>query len=167
MKKILLVEDDNEISQLLTTVLSSDYQIVPAYSGTEGLLQFANQAFDLVLLDIMLPGKTGEEVLAEIREHSTLPIIMLTALSDKKKVSECLLKGADDYLSKPFDIDELKARLAVQFRRAQGGNQELAINDYKNIQLDGEMFQLVRGAERVQLAKKKCLIFSYKFNISP
>lgn len=160
MKKILLVEDDTEISQLLTTVLSNDYHVTPAYSGTEGLLQFAHQEFDLVLLDIMLSGKTGEEVLLEIREKSGVPIVMLTALSDKKLISDFLLKGADDYLTKPFDIEELQARIAVQIRRT--GHQQVVeekVTRYKNIQLAEDMFQLIRDDQSVQLAKKEFLIF--------
>lgn len=163
MKKILLVEDDTEISQLLTTVLSADYQVVPAYSGTEGLLQFAHQAFDLVLLDIMLSGKTGEEVLLEIREQSAIPIVMLTALSDKKLVSDFLLKGADDYLTKPFDISELQARIAVQIRRTQSAVAE-KVTCYKNIQLLEDMFQLANDETTVQLAKKEFLIFQLLVN---
>lgn len=159
MKKILVVEDDNEISKMLTTVLSSEYQIIPAFSGTEGLLQFANQAFDLVLLDIMLLGKTGEEVLSEIREQSSVPIIMLTALSDKKKVSEVLLKGSDDYISKPFDIDELKVRMAVQLRRSHEKPQPSAITQYKSIQLDADLFQIRLADQRLPLARKEFQIF--------
>lgn len=165
MKKILLVEDDTEISQLLTTVLGAEYQVVPAYSGTEGLLQFAHQTFDLVILDIMLSGKTGEEVLVEIREKSAIPIVMLTALSDKKMVSDFLLKGADDYLTKPFDIDELLARIAVQIRRT---TQQQVITEKvtqcKNVQLVEDMFQISNEETNLQLAKKEFLILQLLVN---
>lgn len=159
MKKILLVEDDLEISEMLTLVLGLEYQIVPAYSGTEGLLQFASQRFDLVLLDIMLPGKTGLEVLLELRQTSQVPIIILTALQDKKMVTDYLLQGADDYMNKPFDNDELKARIAVQLRRSADKSEPLVINQYKNVFLNGNLFQLTLGEEQIQLAKKEYLIF--------
>lgn len=159
MKKILLVEDDLEISEMLTLVLGLEYQIVPAYSGTEGLLQFASQRFDLVLLDIMLPGKTGLEVLLELRQTSQVPIIILTALQDKKMVTDYLLQGADDYMNKPFDNDELKARIAVQLRRSADKSEPLVIDQYKNVFLNGNLFQLTLGEEQIQLAKKEYLIF--------
>lgn len=159
MKKILLVEDDLEISEMLTLVLGLEYQIVPAYSGTEGLLQFASQRFDLVLLDIMLPGKTGLEVLLELRQTSRVPIIILTALQDKKMVTDYLLQGADDYMNKPFDNDELKARIAVQLRRSADKSEPLVIDQYKNVFLNGNLFQLTLGEEQIQLAKKEYLIF--------
>lgn len=159
MKKILLVEDDLEISEMLTLVLGLEYQIVPAYSGTEGLLQFASQRFDLVLLDIMLPGKTGLEVLLELRQTSQVPIIILTALQDKKMVTDYLLQGADDYMNKPFDNDELKARIAVQLRRSADKSEALVIDQYKNVFLNGNLFQLTLGEEQIQLAKKEYLIF--------
>ncbi|MGO2100089.1 response regulator transcription factor [Vagococcus salmoninarum] len=159
MKKILLVEDDLEISEMLTLVLGLEYQIVPAYSGTEGLLQFASQRFDLVLLDIMLPGKTGLEVLLELRQTSQVPIIILTALQDKKMVTDYLLQGADDYMNKPFDNDELKARIVVQLRRSADKSEPLVINQYKNVFLNGNLFQLTLGEEQIQLAKKEYLIF--------
>lgn len=114
--KILIIEDNNEISEMLATILAADYTVQQAYSGTEGLLLFQQDAFDLILLDRMLPGKDGTQVLQEIRQTSTVPVIILTALDEPADVSTLLLAGANDYLTKPFNVEELKARIIVQLR---------------------------------------------------
>ena len=84
--KILIIEDNNEISEMLA-ILAADYTVQQAYSGTEGLLLFQQDAFDLILLDRMLPGKDGTQVLQEIRQTSTVPVIILTALDEPADVS--------------------------------------------------------------------------------
>lgn len=89
--KILIIEDNNEISEMLATILAADYTVQQAYSGTEGLLLFQQDAFDLILLDRMLPGKDGTQVLQEIRQTSTVPVIILTALDEPADVSTLLL----------------------------------------------------------------------------
>ncbi|ERL65930.1 response regulator transcription factor [Schleiferilactobacillus shenzhenensis] len=118
MKQILLIDDNPDIGAMLDTVLGDDYALTKAYSGTEGLLQTQQRPFDLILLDRMLPGKNGEEVLKELRQTLTIPIIMLTALSDKADVARLLLAGATDYITKPFNIQELKARIVVALRQS-------------------------------------------------
>ncbi len=117
MQKILLIDDNPDIGAMLDTVLGDMYAITKAYSGTEGLLQTQQQTFDLILLDRMLPGKNGEEVLHDLRQTLITPIIMLTALSDKDDVARLLMAGATDYVTKPFNIKELKARIIVALRR--------------------------------------------------
>lgn len=159
MKKILLIEDSNEINDLLRMVLGQDYEITSAYSGTEGLLYFKNEPFNLVILDIMLPGKSGEEVLKEIRKVSSIPIIILTAICSKDKVSDLLLCGADDYLTKPFDINELKARIIVQFRKNNLQSPSDTI-DYKNIKLYPGTFEIRNKTDTIQLKKKEFEILS-------
>lgn len=154
MKKILLVEDSNEINDLLRKLLINDYQITSSYSGTEGLLHFKNGSFDLIILDIMLPGKSGEEVLKEIRKVSSIPIIILTAICNKDKVTDLLLNGADDYLTKPFDINELKARIVVQLRKNNTQNHSDVIN-YKNIKLYPNSFEIGNNITTIQLKKKE------------
>lgn len=157
MKRILLVEDDVELNNMLATVLGHQFKITQAFSGSEGLLQIGMSEFDLIILDMMLPGKTGEEVLAEIRQDKLTPVIMLTALSDKGVVSRLLLAGANDYLTKPFDIDELSARVTVQLRQQpnQSPRQQEKAWQYKNISLNGENFTIIRGEDQVQLSKKE------------
>ncbi|MCI2170873.1 response regulator transcription factor [Schleiferilactobacillus perolens] len=117
MERLLLIDDNPDIGAMLDTVLGDTYAITKAYSGTEGLLQVQQQAFDLILLDRMLPGKNGEEVLHDLRQTLTTPIIMLTAISDKDDVARLLMAGATDYVTKPFNIKELKARIVVALRK--------------------------------------------------
>ena len=83
MARILLIEDNNDIQEILYSLLSEDHEVLQAFSGTEGLRLFQQEAIDLVLLDIMLPGKNGDQVLEEIRMQSQVPVIMMTALGDK------------------------------------------------------------------------------------
>lgn len=118
-KRILIIEDDQEISKLLSVILTKmGLQSVVAYSGTEGLLQLLNNSFDLILLDLMLPGKSGEELISEIREHNDVPIIVISAKVDIENKITVLKMGADDYITKPFHKEEVIARIEVQLRRA-------------------------------------------------
>ncbi len=111
MARILQIEDNNDIQKILQDFFSEEHEVIQAYSGTEGLRLFEAENIDLVLLDIMLPGKSGEQVLQEIRKVSSVPIIMLTALSDKQMISQYLLAGANDYIVKPFNLEEVYARV--------------------------------------------------------
>lgn len=116
MKSILIVEDNDDMQNLLSSMLSPTYEVIQAFSGTEGRTQFEQKQPALVLLDRMLPGLSGDELLKQIRQTSQVPVIMLTALDDSKKIADLLLNGANDYVTKPFNIDELKARITVQLR---------------------------------------------------
>lgn len=117
--KILIIEDDQEISKLLAVILAkSQMEPITAYSGTEGLLQLQNNTFDLILLDLMLPGKSGEELIKEIREKSPIPIIVVSAKVDIENKVNVLKMGADDYITKPFNQEEVVARVEVQLRKA-------------------------------------------------
>ncbi len=156
MAKILIIEDHNDINQLLADLLKAEHEVLQAFSGTEGLLLFKQTAPDLVLLDIMLPGKSGDQVLAEIRQTSSVPVIILTALGEKKRISEYLLNGANDYITKPFDLEEVYARVLVQLRTLQPKQEMLA---HKNICLNTENFTLTRAAQEVRLGKKEFDIF--------
>lgn len=118
-KRVLIIEDDQEISMLLTVILrKAKLEPVAAYSGTEGLLQLQNKVFDLILLDLMLPGKTGEELIKEIRKESSIPIIVISAKVDIEDKVQVLKMGADDYITKPFHQEEVLARVEVQLRKA-------------------------------------------------
>lgn len=117
-KRILVIEDDPEINKLLNKILTkAAMNPVPAYSGTEGLLQLENNTYDLVILDLMLPGISGEELIHKIRETSTIPIIVITAKVDIEDKVQVLKMGADDYITKPFNQDEALARVEVQLRK--------------------------------------------------
>lgn len=123
---ILVVEDDPSINEIVAAHLErAGHRCVQAYSGSEALLQFGAEAFDLVITDLMLPGACGEEVVRKVREQAPdLPLIVISArITPADKVA--LLKlGADDYLTKPFDLDELSARIEVQLRHRRAARQE-------------------------------------------
>ena len=117
--KILIVDDAPELTQLLKMTLSREgYRVETANDGLEGLRKAYDLRPDLILLDIMMPGMSGMEMLARFREFSDVPVIMLTALGKTEIKIDGLNKGADDYVTKPFDTDELKARIRALLRRA-------------------------------------------------
>ena len=164
MARILIIEDNNEIQEILRTLLSEEHEVIQAFSGTEGMIRFEQGGIDLILLDIMLPGKNGDQVLKTIRQASSVPVIMLTALSDKKLISQYLLDGANDYIVKPFDLDEVFARVTVQLRQnsdkqaAEIEHPDKLIQQLKNIQFDADSFEIKNSQETIRLAKKECLI---------
>lgn len=159
MQKILIVEDDTNINNLLREALSKEgYSCEQAFSGTEAkmLLNMQKHGYALVLLDLMLPGISGEAVLEEIRKKGNLPVIVLTAKDSLDEKVEVLTSGADDYITKPFNPLELVARVKSHLRRYMqlgstaikeseaiytvGG---LAINDdLKEVTVDGEPVKL-------------------------
>lgn len=115
MKTIAVIDDDIPIGDMLEEVLTREgYAVLRAYSGTEALYLLAQNRPDLVLLDLMLPGLSGEEVLPYIEE---IPVIILSAKADVQDKVNVLLSGAADYMTKPFDTKELLARITVQLRR--------------------------------------------------
>lgn len=119
MNKILIVEDDVNINNLLKEALSGNgYTCGQAFSGTEAALWLEKESWALVLLDLMLPGMTGEEVLGLIRRQGDVPVIVLTAKDALSEKLELLTNGADDYITKPFDIQEVVARVQIQLRHA-------------------------------------------------
>lgn len=116
MKTIAIIDDDLYIGNMLEEVLTKEgYGVLRAYSGTEALYLLSEKKPDLVLLDLMLPGLSGEEVLPEIKD---IPVIVLSAKVDVQNKVNLLLGGAADYLTKPFDVQELLARIIVQLRKS-------------------------------------------------
>ncbi|WP_276404629.1 response regulator transcription factor, partial [Lactococcus petauri] len=122
-------------------------------SGTEGLLLFENNNINLVILDVMLPGKQGDQVLKELRLKNNVPIIIMSALGDKKKISEFLLNGANDYVTKPFDLDELSARIAVQLRNSNTTESKYSQLSFKQITLNSSDFSLNNKEEKIILGR--------------
>ena len=112
MKKILVVEDEIAISMVLKAYLQrAGFEVIQVYDGLKAMSVFTDVQPDLVLLDVMLPGKEGWDILAEIREESACPVIMLTALTDVDYRLSGFQSGADDYIAKPFVSDEVVARV--------------------------------------------------------
>lgn len=116
---LLIIEDDNDINRLLQHILqNAGYQTDTAFSGTEGRLLLSLKNYDLILLDLMLPGLSGEELLCELREKHHMPVIILSAKGSLEDKVNVLSLGADDYITKPFEKQELLARVQAQLRRA-------------------------------------------------
>lgn len=156
MASLLIVEDDSVIHGLMKETLTrTGYTVVSAYSGTEGLMVLKNESIDLVLLDLMLPGLPGEEVIRAIRSKSNIPVIAISAKVDTASKLEMLTNGADDYLTKPFDLEELVARIVIQLRHAEGKNKNNAFLAYKNIKIDEESREVKVGENILHLTGRE------------
>lgn len=137
MKKILIAEDDTNINEMIRTSLSqAGYSCTSAYSGSEASLLFHNENFDLMILDLMLPGLPGQDVLQELRKTSNIPVIVLSAKDELDTKVDLLTLGANDYMTKPFELKELETRVMVQLRNT--GSRESETDDliYKDLRLD-------------------------------
>lgn len=143
--KILIVEDDIDINNLLSKIMQKQgYETVQAFSGSEGKLRLSMEEYDMVLLDLMLPGVIGEDLIVDIRKEKDVPIIVLSAKSSLKDRVEVLNLGADDYLVKPFEKEEVVARVNGALRRykryasatSSRENVEADICTYKNLSLN-------------------------------
>lgn len=150
--KILVVEDDNEINKMICDLLTlNQIETVSAYSGTEGLL-IMDASIDIILLDIMLPGKSGQEVLKEIKEKYNTPVIALTAINDMTTKLDIFALGADDYIVKPFNGNELLARIKIQARHIQGHMVEKVIR-YKDIKIDTNNYEVTCNNQKIIVSK--------------
>ena len=151
MNKILIVEDDTNINNLLKeALLRENYSCEQAFSGTEARMLLTMNSYALVLLDLMLPGISGEDVLKEIRKLGNVPVIVLTAKDELDKKVSLLTKGADDYITKPFEIKEIIARVQVQLRHATLESlQEIEQNtlSYRELLLDKNTFSVSISGE--------------------
>ena len=155
MKTIAIIDDDIHIGDMLSEVLTQEgYGVLRAYSGTEALYLLGQNKPDLVLLDLMLPGLSGEEVLSHIEN---VPVIILSAKVDVQDKVNLLLGGAADYMTKPFDVKELLARITVQLRKmeTQGESNFLAVGD---LVLDTMSFMLTVQGQTVKLTRTEYAI---------
>ncbi|WP_026881807.1 response regulator transcription factor [Clostridium akagii] len=138
--KILIVEDDENINRLLGDMLHKNKYITKAaYSGTEALIYLENNEWDMVILDLMLPGIKGEDLLVKIRKHKQMPVIIISAKEGKDVRINTLKMGADDFISKPFDVDEVCARIDSSIRRYKEFSSASIFNGifkYKEISLN-------------------------------
>ncbi len=118
MTKILIIEDDRTINGLLRSIIEkSGYVVDSAYNGADGLAMGLHEEYGLILLDLMLPEKTGEDIVKELRRVNETPVIVLSAKSETLNRVELLRLGADDYITKPFDIDEVLLRIQAVLKR--------------------------------------------------
>ncbi|MBP3326371.1 MAG: response regulator transcription factor [Coprococcus sp.] len=158
--KILIIEDETDINNLIKEALTNaGYSCIQAFSGTEGLLLFDHGGISLVVLDLMLPGMTGEQVLLKIKEQMPVPVIILSARESVESKISLLESGADDYVTKPFDIKELIARIAVQLRKSPlSGVKKSSEITYKDIVLDMDSYNLTVAGQVVALTKQEIKI---------
>lgn len=151
MDKILIIEDNEEISSMLNQLLTNrGYETISAYSGTEGLLLHSKE-INLILLDLMLPGKNGEEIIRELKRKHSVPIIVMSAIHDMDKKLDLFELGADDYVTKPFHNDELLARIKVHLRNHK--EEDSSILRYKDIELNTNNFTVLCNNEEVFFTK--------------
>lgn len=141
-KSILIVEDDVNISELLKEALTKEgYICQQAFSGTEARMLLQMKEYALCLLDLMLPGISGEEVLEFIRSKGNIPVIVLTAKDTLDEKVSVLTSGADDYITKPFEIKEVIARIQVQLRRFEPREEKMMLS-HKEMILDRTTYQV-------------------------
>jgi len=148
---VLVVEDDPSIREVTTLGLEqAGFQVTSSGDGREGLVRFRQGSFDLVLLDVMLPSLDGFEVLREIRHDNQTPVVMLTARSDLHDVVVGLELGADDYVTKPFELPELVARIKAVLRRSTAEPGDAVIHT-DGLEIDPAGFTVRRGDEELEL----------------
>ena len=160
-EQILIAEDDADINNLLAKILRTEhFKPIQAFSGTEAKLLFMHNTPDLILLDLMLPGLSGEEVLQQIRQTSNVPVIVLTAKGEMEEKLDLLTSGADDYMTKPFDVKEVIARVQIQLRHLQhGAGEEFTHLKCRGMDLDKETHRvMIDGQELGHLTRQEFAI---------
>lgn len=152
MPRILIVEDDKTISKLISASLSiSGYESIPCYDGSEAVSIIQNNEFDLILLDVMLPGMDGFEVMEKIR-GTGVPVIFLTAMGEVSDRVKGLKSGAEDYIVKPFEPLELLARIEIVLRRY---NRDRRTLDFRDIEVNLEERTVRKGGQIVEMTPKE------------
>ncbi len=165
MEKILIVEDDVNINNLINEALGKKkYECTQAFSGSEALLRLQVEKFNLLILDLMLPGANGEEVLKKIRELNNIPVIVVSAKDELDTKVDVLAMGADDYITKPFEIKELEARVAVCLRRSRvnygNAQNEITLSEtdlisYKEITIDKNNYEVRVNGNIISLTRQE------------
>lgn len=146
---ILVIEDDVMINNLLCKVLSDNgFEVDKALDGEDGFKLAQEKEYELILLDLMLPKKSGEELLGELRKTKQTPAIVLSAKNEVINRIELLRLGADDYISKPFDVDEVILRIEAVLRRT-GGITAPAVLEYKKMKLDKDSKRVLIGESEI------------------
>jgi DNA-binding response OmpR family regulator len=153
LKKILLVDDEVRMLDLLALYLSpKEYACIKMSSAADAIHYLETESVDLIILDVMMPDMDGWDACKEIRKKYNVPIIMLTARNDKIDVVKGLKLGADDYISKPFDEEELTARIEAVLRRNMGENDKI---EFKGLVLNIDSFELLYSHKPVPLTPKE------------
>lgn len=156
MNKVLIIDDDKELCVLIKrSVLSEDIEADFCNTGKEGLQKLKEKEYQLVILDVMMPGMDGFETLEEIRKENSLPILMFTSKNDSASKVRGLRAGADDYLTKPFDMDELIARIISLIRRYTRFNQTDGMT--QQLEFDGLKIDIENRSVTTEMELLNCL----------
>lgn len=151
-KTILIIEDDENINNMLVKLLNNNnYQTISAYSGTEGVL-LHNSSVSLIILDLMLPGKKGQDIILELKNKFNVPIIVTSAIHDLDEKLNLFSLGADDYVTKPFANEELLARIKVQLKHDNVNNNIL---NYEDIKMDISNYKVTCNNKELNLTKNE------------
>ena len=151
-KTILIIEDDTEINDMLRILLNQNgYRTISAYSGTEGVLVHSSE-INLILLDLMLPGRSGEEIIRELKQKHNVPVIVMSAIHDVNKKVDLFSLGADDYVTKPFHNEELLARISARLRNDTNVSSAEVLT-YKDIVLNKSDFSAQCSGTTMELSK--------------
>ena len=169
MKRILTAEDDKEINRLICEYLSSQgFETLSALNGLDAVRIVREQNdLSLLILDLMLPFRSGDMVLQKIREFSDIPVIVVSAKSETRSKIDLIRMGADDYITKPFDLDELLVRVEAVLRRYEGNahkNTEPKILTYKNLTLDQTSGTATISGQALPLTSKEFSILELMLN---
>ena len=162
MTKILLVEDEEKLARFVELELTHEgYQVDKAFDGRKGLEMAEGGGYDLMLLDIMLPELNGLEVLRRLRRSSQLPVIMLTARDAVMDKVTGLDMGADDYITKPFSIEELLARIRVALRKQSAQKKEDGTLSCADLSVDVSRHRVTRGGKEIELTGREFALLQY------
>jgi DNA-binding response OmpR family regulator len=159
--KILLLEDDALLSKILTKHLSESYDTTAVYDGNSALDILEKKKFDLLILDSNVPGISGLELIKELRSYNdTTPIIMITAYQDTSHLKSAFTHGCNDYIKKPFELDELDMRIE-NISRTFNIEQNQLINIYNGILFDALNNQIIKNSTKFSIAKKESEFLNY------
>ncbi len=155
-KKVLIVEDDSNIAELMSMYLvKAGYDVAVANNGLQGLEMFSAADPNIVILDIMLPGLDGWQVLRQIRERANTPVIMITAKGETQDKITGLKMGADDYVVKPFEMSEVLARIEAVLRRSEPAEEKGKKLYFDKLVIDMESFELVIDGKKTEAPPKE------------
>ena len=159
MKRILIIEDNKDVNNMLCeTLKAEDYDVYCEYDGMAGMKALIEASFDLLILDIMLPYKSGDEILRELRGFSNMPVLVISAKDLVGTKIDLLKLGADDYITKPFDLGEIAARVAAHLRRTKIQEILSSVYTYKDLELNTDEKRLSAAGQSIELTAKELLI---------
>ena len=159
MDTILIIEDNKDVNLMLAEeLIDAGYEVKSAFTGIDGIVEIKNNGYDLILLDIMLPYKSGDEILKEMRQFSETPVIVISAKDMVGTKVDLLKLGADDYITKPFDLSEVVARIESNLRRFHKQTQESKVFRYKDLVLDDNAKSVSVNGSPIELTAKEYMI---------